>query len=320
MADYVDNSPPTNKTLEAMQEQYTNRMEGYTVQVIDQWFPITDLTTRAVIGSFAINQPSIKHKFIKNGYQRFVVDTLPGTPGDIARDYLRVKFPGRKPKMNGRQWRAVCEIRRSHPLFAQPCELDEAYYIDLHAAYWSMVQVFGWDVDYSPGRFIGVRSDVEDFPFPDDKMSRNMLVTAGLVSPLRIWTGSDISTEKSFNQYVNYGLWAIVQDTLNAIAGEVVRAGAVYAFSDGYIVPMARVPVIDAILDEWGLPYRIKAKGRAVIKAAGVYKVGDHQTKRFRSGATRHISKISEHVDTRWLRRRVSAFAAHRRKLKFVGE
>lgn len=290
--------------LQRMNEIRREKNDGMTIEVVSRFPPLESLKGMTFIGSFAWTSKATKQKWIheKHAYE-FGAGLV--TPADIARDYLDAKFEGKRLRCNSIQWREVVNKKRSAPLFADPCTLTKAYYIDLKSAYWQLLQIGGYDCDYSPQRFFSPRSDVYDFPFPEVKLARNCIVSMGLPSEINVWLPSyGFTRKKSGKGNVNLILWGMVQDVLHGVSADLLRgAGAKYVNTDGYIIPFDRLSEANAILDSWGLFSVIKHEGRAEIRGAGDYDIGGRKSNRLRT-IPRPFSHIKP-VAIDWLRGKI---------------
>lgn len=277
---------------------------GYKMHVLNHFFPLTRLHHPAFIGSFAWTSVAIKTKWIIKR-TAIKLDELYLTPADVARDYIALKYEGQKRRVTTLQYESIIKIPRSAPLYAIPCVMDDAVYIDLKSAYWSLVSAFGWDVDYMPNRWIKTRSFCFDFPLPENKMSRNCLVSVGLARKSNMWTGEKMVQIKASNKLINIMLWSFVQDVLNGVADDLVNLGAVYVHTDGYIVPAHLETVAREKINEWGLISAVKARGYTVISGVGNYKVGEYETQNYKVRVKPRLFQKINPVYTDWLRDRV---------------
>jgi hypothetical protein len=232
---------------------------------------------RVTLGNFAHAYSRSRRREIKS---EFAIELEPGlqlTPMDIALDYLDVAYPRRLRAT--KQQREAITAPRPAPLYALPGRIRCGHYVDLSGAYWQIMQIIGWDVDYFPGSGLTPGRPPHDFPFPEHKLARNCLVTAGLSRPLSIWTGQrEIETHPD-NRHLNYGLWAALMDILHLVAQQAVACGARYVATDGYILPDEGLPRFADWLDSFPLKWKIKASGEAEIDGVHSYRVG---TKRSR--------------------------------------
>lgn len=295
-------------TYTLISEVVRERDERMHVDIIPQWFPVTDLSAYTILGSFAWSSPASKEKWILKKGAR--LDAAWVTPGDRARDYLRVAgFTKKRRRVTTQQYHSLFDERRSHPLYAVPCKLENAYYIDIKSAYWTILQVIGWDVDYNPGKWLGVGRDVKDFPFAQDKPARNSLISVGLPGLLRVWDGSRLSFARRSNPFINGALWAATHDILHGIALDAVRAGALYVHTDGYIVGADKVEMVLQAIEAWGVPVGIKESGASEIRGAGDYDIGTRKSQLRRHARPAYFSNLVSH-NHEWLRGKFSRWAA----------
>lgn len=295
-------------TLACIYSLQEERGEKTEISLIDTWLPLSSISTYTILGSFAWSSPSAKKKWIHIANAR--LDRTWGTPADRARDYLKVReFHKKRRRVTTAQYQEVIAKRRSHPLYAKPQIIEDAVYIDIRSAYWSILSIVGWDVDYFPGKWIGVRSSVADFPFKDDKLARNSLVSVGLPGTLRVWTGEKLSFVKRPNAFINMVLWALIHDVLHGVAADAVHAGAVYVFTDGFIAPAERETAIIDAINRWGLPAGVKQRGRAVIRGVGNYDIGTHIAKMRRTMRPHEFNNLHP-VRPKWLREKMASWAS----------
>lgn len=201
------------------------------------------------------------------------------TGSEIARDYLDWKYP-RKLRACGAQADSL-RSNRFAPLYVRPEILEFAAYVDISATYWSFMALVGWDVDYFPGHWLRAGNPPSDFPLPDVKVARNSLVSAGLPTPMRIWTGKHFINKHRPNIHLNMGLWACIMDVLHAIATKALALGACYVHTDGYILPFYEAAELIGYISQYRLKATIKAFGLAIVNGVGNYRVGDKVTKYF---------------------------------------
>lgn len=270
--------------LQAMNAVRAEKNEGMTIRVVSRFPPLNSLKGMTFLGSFSWTSKATGEKWVHKSY---AYDLGAGvvTPSDIARDYISVKWGNTRLRCNSKQWLEVVQKKKSQPLYALPCSLTKAYYIDLKSAYWQLLQLGGWDVDYMPERYLSPRSNVYNFPFPEIKLARNCLVSMGLPSGVNVWIPHiGFSRKKATKASVNLILWGFVQDCLHGLASDMVKkAGAVYVNTDGYIVPDERMSDAEAVMQSWGLGFEIKFDGRAEVRGAGDYDIGGHKSNRIRT-------------------------------------
>lgn len=291
-------------TLAAMNSLRAERNEGQAIYLVSRFPQLSELKSMTFLGSFSWTSKATNERWIMKDHAY----NLGGgwcTPSDIARDYLTVKFGDTRLRCNSKQWAEVVKKKKHQPLYAEPCSLPNAYYIDLRSAYWQILQIGGWDIDYMPRRFLSPRSDVFDFPVPEIKLARNCLVSMGLPNGVNVWI-PDYGFAKRSPQKANVNLilWGFVQDILHGVASDMVKkAGAIYVNTDGYIIPNWAMPLADEVADSWGLKFGIKEQGRAEVRGAGDYDIGGHRSARLRT-VPRSFSYIKPRA-LDWLRGKV---------------
>lgn len=285
--------------LLSMIDRVKERMNGWSVELIDDFPSLLTLHEVVTLGSFAWSAQGRKHKWIKKFH---AVDYGGGwvTPADIARDYLALKYPDRRKRITTDQYNKCVRDRPQAPLYAEPCTLDHALYVDLVGAYWQIINVIGWDVNYNPNKFLGVNSNNGDFPFKDHKLARNCLVSSSLPSTLRMWDGEKLVFKSKPNRFINLLLWRAVCDVLHGVAAAVVAAGAKYVHTDGYIVPMERASDVFSAIDNWHLRCAIKHEGACEIRGAGNYTFPSRQSGHKRTVKPRGINNIDNRY-SQWL-------------------
>lgn len=291
----------------AISQQVQERNETYSCIPVARFPKLGELSESTTLGAFSWTGLSTKTRLMQQA-NLIHIEGCYASPADVARDYLRWKFT-EKRRATTSQYQAIMQ-HRAFPLYAEPQYLPDAAYVDLRAAYWSIVQIVGWNVEYNPNKWLGKGKDMSDFPYAGNKIARNCLVTAGLLVPSRLWnikSGKLVMVKKG-NPLANYGLWACVMDVLNAIAAEMRELGAVYVHTDGYIMPQSQVDKAIQKVAEWGIEARVKSKGDAWIYAAGAYAIGQKAT---RKAIDRHVphSSISEKANRQWLKTRIAKFA-----------
>lgn len=278
------------------------------VDVVPEWGSLLHFDTPVILGSFSWYETGVKHKWIYKPHARY--GAIAHTPADRAKWYLKYKGldKGRKRVTRG-QYDATIKRKRSAPLFAKAGRYPDMVYVDIVSAYWSIMKIVGWDVDYYPGRWLGVSSDITDFPYADDKLARNCLASAGLMGNVRMWTGNKLVWVKTYNPNVNMMLWNFLQDVLHGIGTEMIRScGAVYVHTDGYIIKKERLQTAFDIVQSWGLTASVRYEGGAVVRGAGDYDIGWRKSRR------RRPVKMTDHdamnaVHAIWLRDKLRSFS-----------
>ncbi|MFA6198707.1 MAG: hypothetical protein WC734_06200 [Patescibacteria group bacterium] len=282
------------------------RHAKHTHVIVDTWPKLTDMKENVILGSFSWLGMSSHTRWIKRATSIAVGEYI-ATPGDVARDYLKIKYPNRR-RISYEQ-RGEIMRHRSQPLYALPAYIPDATYLDIKSAYWSIMSIVGWDVDYFPGRWIGIGEAMDDFPFAGHKLARNCLVTSGLNSAASIWMyEKQKPVARNFgNTFINFQLWALVQDILNGIALELYNEDIIYyANTDGFILNTKDRTAAASIISAWGLPARDKKRGRCSVFGAGKYRFGDNENAEQAPGNHTRLFGIHDVPNARWLRARLN--------------
>lgn len=295
----------------------------YKYVLISGNFPsLTGIKEPVIIGTFSWILMKTKQRWIA---EKSIVDVGNGiqTAPEVARDYIDAAFP-RKLRAYADQIPFIKQ-HRSAVLYAKVGRTIKGVYLDVSAAYWSILRVTGYNVDYFPNKWLLQGRHMEDFPLPHHKVARSSLVSLGLVHPMSMWTGEKMKEVKKGNPRVNFGLWAIVQDVLHGIAVDLKNeCGLMYGHTDGFIVPYHQMDrAIQIISERWGMPVKVKtndagdkAIGLAVVLGVGRYKVGNVETKNVLSPPSDDFSNLQSLVDPVWLSERIRHFIVLRGQLK----
>ena len=262
-----------------------------------------------------LNETCIVSRFTRIGLEtkrRFLLDRIligvngtKETPSAIARDYITIKY-GRGPKWTAAQRDKVREELVDHPLYVEPCIFDDGYYIDVRAAYWSVMVRCGWRVNYYPGKFVGLQLPPLDFPFAERKRARNCLVSVARANQMQMWSPDKGMFEAvRGNPRANSQLYCLITDCLHGMANEIVAAGAVYVFADGYIAPNHKTMLkVCEIVRSWGFMPAIKGEGGGYVNNLGSYKVGRLYTKALTT-TPKPYSDLKELTYHKWLREKM---------------
>lgn len=300
------------EALNQMNELRIEKMKGWTVTPIKEWFPVSQLEAPTILGSFSWTQTSKRNKWIKKFHAH---DFGAGwvSPADVARDYLHYKYGRKRLRCSTPQWEEVVQKKRAAPLAVRVGEVPKGVYLDLVSAYWQIILAVGWDVDYMPNRFLSKRSHNADFPMPFLKLARNSLVSLGVPTGMRMWKDGEIIFMKSGSSTVNLIMWGLVQDVLNGVAWDMLRAGAKYVHTDGYIFDEQNERTAYEVADSWGLRLEPKYRGYTHVQGVGAYKIGQKQTRR-KSVRRKDFCKVNP-VHHDWLRRKFRFWSEHAESL-----
>jgi hypothetical protein len=295
----VGSAAAREDVLRSVWDRIREKSESYdTTDVVSAFPPLSHFGREGVwVGSYSRSIPSRKWRLYHSA-SVLTQDDLQATPPQLTRAYLDLRFPVqlRARKSQLEFW----QPRRSQPMYTKVGKYNtEMVYLDLKSAYWSIVKVIGWDVDYFPGMLVR-RRGCSDYPFAHNRLARNSLVSMGLPSHGFLYKdGRIIAVPHAWK--VNLGLWTAVQDILHGIADEMIkRAGAVYVNTDGYIIPAENEAIGREIGAEWGLAMGEKNRGRTTIYGVGAYSIGGKICERTR--------RFAEPID--------AVYPRHRDKLK----
>lgn len=246
------------------------------------------------------------------------------TPTSAARAYLHAHgLKARRFRGKFKYWdaRDLLQQRQYDPTFVIPqSPFDDGFYIDIRRAYFSICEIVGWDLSYEPGCYLIRGHSTSDFPFADNHIARNTLVTTTRTYPMQIAQPPDGRLERSrssFNELENLQLALIVSDVLHALANLAIDAGALMVATDGYICPSANIARdVQQRIADFGLSSRVKHRGKGTVRHVGSYEIGDFATKNV---VTRNATRTVRHVTTfdmehiRWIQRNLEYVAGRSR-------
>lgn len=268
-----------NDIITAIDKVAQERASKYVQQFIDVPFPHPKEwgSGMVFVGGYSLTLTQQKIQYLR--------DVIPlhnsvVTPTQASRDYVTVKFP-EKLRSRKAQWAWWNEFPRSQPMATTRGRYRDMVYIDLKSAYWSIVSLVGWDAEYFQ-KWIVRGSDMSDFPFSDNRVARNSLVTNFLPQNHTIaYLDGTLVPLPSGKRVQNYGLWCLVMDVLHGIAWDMWhKFNAVYINTDGYIIrAQDQDNAIEYIWKKWGLVARQKGRGIAQVWGVGCYDIGTHRAK-----------------------------------------
>lgn len=305
MTNISSKSPGLSEHLESAANERRNLFKDYRVFVR---MPDIHLMQEPVrVGIFSWSLDKTKERWLK---ANSLVNLGFGiqTPMDVVRDYLAWKFPHRL-RASGAQVRAI-KAHRAPPLYLKTGVLQHGVYVDIKSAYFSIVNTVGWNVDYSPDRWVIPGKPCYDYPLANDpsrlgKASRACLVSVGLNHHVHKWTGTKFTTVQARNHFTNYGLWAIAQDILHSIASVAISLGALYVHTDGYILPQGSDEILREYIAGWGLDTGTKGAGPTLVLGFGNFICGEFRTKRLRAILGRNY-RYNYPVSAGWLQQQLS--------------
>jgi hypothetical protein len=290
--------------MEAIITRVHDRQAKWESVEVGELPPPQALSEDAMLGAFSYALQTSRKRLLRSDVL-ISVDGTKDTPPALARDYLTLKH-GRAARIKWAQLRTLKEHTRPLPVYVKPTRFEEGFYIDIRSAYWQILRVVGWQVDYYPGKWLMRGPGVRDFPYQREKraekLSRNCLVSAAQGGELPRWVAGRQAIEpiRVGNRLINAQLVGIVRDVLHAIGLEAQRAGAIYVATDGYIAPdMRTAQKVGQLIRDWGLDARLKGAGPGAVYGSGSYAVGQMIGRAPKSGLP--VSNLSKGEYDTWL-------------------
>ena len=316
----MQSPPPRNQSLESERARVRQTLAGAAHDRAAQWLPVNvarlpdpdKLTEYTLLGAHSYALVETRRRLIK---EKIIIEPgIAETPSAIARDYLRLEYK-HGPKGTHRQLEHVAGIPPV-PCYAKPGHFLQGYYIDIQAAYWSIMQIIGWDVDYNPGLWLSPGRPPSSFPFDDHKVARNCLVSAGRMTGIPTYNPKKLPGDPYLeltkgNVLKNMQLPRLIHDLLNSVAALCIDEGAIYANNDGVIAPSSAIADrCTQIMADWGLVGRVKYEGPGEVKAYGTYMIGTYGTRTYdRKRQEQPIAHVYAPPYAKWLLKEFSFFA-----------
>lgn len=300
-----------------------HRRDRYQTHEISKMFIPKDPVKQYIKGEYSLTQANGKlaqrERFILKNDNSIDYGEFCETPTSTARDFIHLS--NLKPS----RMRAGISYRDyvSTPDYAMPgAQFSDGAYLDIRAAYFSILNLVGWNCNYALGRWCFFGDAMTDFPFPENRIARNSLVTsAEKKTEMRRVVNGQIVVRPSWNELTNLHLVTAVSDVLHALANLAVEAGAVYVNTDGFIAPTA--PISDKIaqyISDFGLTARVKEQGGGMVASMTNYRIGNKATIGFRAPKTALDPKSSIcAMSTQkiiWLQKQLDFIAAKRQEVK----
>lgn len=224
----------------------------------------------------------------RKNHKRYVVQ-IPYTITECAREYIRIcEFcAGKKLRA---QYSKHKDIVRAHPVhyFSGFYEGNLAY-IDLKAAYWSILWPTTLDMEYDPiNQEIAMNGKIP-YVYADQfvicKEIRQLIHSLFNYRTMRVWKWDEKRIRHQFppsELYRPYNVWYIY-DVMNAIVTDVANNFTLLQWlTDAAIVPANQADgLLDFLFEKWILLARIIATGPGMSNQTNMYKVGTKQTAHF---------------------------------------
>jgi hypothetical protein len=195
-----------------------------------------------------------------------------------------------------------------------PGAFSRGWYLDLDAAFWRIMEVVGWNLNYYPGKWLARGRPPYDFPWKNNKVARTALVSNVQGTPVRRYDPTrGMHVRQMKNPLLNRGISCLIYDVLNSLAEIAIGYGARYINVDGWIFTSedARDRMIQAAAD-YGLTTHLKAQGPGTISGIGRVRIGYVPKPEKIPESTGSLDHVKRVPYRSWLQERFSAFAASR--------
>jgi hypothetical protein len=195
-------------------------------------------------------------------------DDSPWQGGEAAKAWLRALLREyTPPRSHGRPfWRQqqdIAWLSVASPQMVSEQRPAEEWWVDLEKAYFSLYQPFSLDLLYRREQGLVTRGRI---PFEDALLVKpHSDVGRAVIGHVRrqaatVMVKGRMSRETGRNFWLQPHLWAVVQDTLHAVALDMERLGAAAIATDGYCFPSREQAgsAIQLLEDRWSLRARLK--------------------------------------------------------------
>jgi len=266
---------------------------------------LSEVKKRAILGAWSITTDNTK--FLDHDALIQIDAETSDTVSAVTRDFVSVSYGKELPRTDNENW-TTCEkiVQEFKPQYALPGIYNDCVMVDLSSAYWQIIRRVGYTVRYNPSKGLGVSTPIENFPWHGNKLARAMLLVTAMESGIWWWDGVDRTYfEKTFNPLYQPMLVALTYDVLHGVASDMADL-IVYWNIDGGIIRREHLPIWEEVAASWGLPWKIKAGGYAMVKSVGNYWIGNLKT---RTRGNRNIAHTNLKPRNPWLRERFLAFS-----------
>lgn len=279
--------------------------------------PIHTIKEFTFIGKYSYTKKQSNERIVSTEDEIELRTGLTESPPFIARTYLGMKYKT-GPKVSAMQAAAIMDGLRPVPNYARPVRFDHGFYIDIKSAWWEIINVVGWDVDYYPSKWLSDGTHPDDFPFSQNKIARSCLVTAGSMGGIPYIKPSSYEIKQLTigNTLANISIQRVISDVLNSIAAQAIAAGCVYVANDGFIAPNENIAGRTIqIIQNWGLAAGIKGEGPGGVKSSGAYKTGRYTSQPWttRAGDVSGLDNVWKVPYIKWLEKEFSFWARERK-------
>lgn len=292
--------------MRTFEELLSEHQAKYTVHVCAELPAHRDLPDGTVIGIVAYTHEPSKTRWLKRN--ALVAENT--TAADAARLWLQASY--NLPLKRRRDQFNPAPI----PIAAKPRLYPDCVYVDIKSTYKTIVNAFGYDVEYRRGRYLSVERYRPPMPrvIAENKRAYASVValSASYHSVMQKWSADlgRLVTFKVRNMYHQPCLWSLTRDILLGVYSEIFwTAELLYANTDGYIVRKRDAGRVGRVIESWGFRYSIKASGNCEVYGVGSYAIGSQRTLR-ETRSERTITRPMPSWEIRWLKRRAKAHLA----------
>lgn len=198
----------------------------------------------------------------------------------LCRPYLRelVRLQATKPNRVEVVDKGLYE--RHPPTYYAGHTRGELALVDLVAAYWQLYAPTSLDLAYEGEglprngtiRFLGADE------LGEHKGLRNTIVGIARAEYRTIVDFGRVERVPVGLRWQRPGLWAFLQDMLEAVAWEMrLLFGAVHIHTDGYVLPHPDLAddAVGYLADRWGLTAEVRARGEGEVRGLGSWMIGE---------------------------------------------
>lgn len=191
----------------------------------------------------------------------------------------------------------------TYPFYAEASKWPNARYYDISKAYLQLARAYGGEVYVKEGK----SCSYGDYTF-DDELFLSHRIARGLLiqgtsqnSHVTIWENGGLRDHRFFNSLYAPHLRASIMYTLHAIM-YMLKRYIVYCHTDGMIVPSLYYKRVETFFENWGIDYKIKHEGEAIIKTRGTYSIGGYATDTMKLWGSKSCDYIVESSPLWWMK------------------
>lgn len=270
LRDWLTHCALARSTTERL--EITPREHERMLELAHQW-------PRVYAGSYHLTIPSERRKYV-------VFNEYPVPNGELAREYVKQCWEascwgGVPPDKSPRKARHPYWNRRA-PLYCRPVRHRSLAYVDIHHAYWSIVEPYCLDhvLSTSGNTVAGVVPFLYPREVDRDRRLRHAVVGTLFSHQLSWLAWGEWKTVPLASPTSNPSLARITFDTMHAVCRDVREHFETFAWlTDACIVARKDGPaVVEMLRERWALSSRVVAEGMGAVWAPSTYRVGPKVT------------------------------------------